>query len=198
MENLRDLMQCVDDISKVIPEGTYLEMCDKIKKLHDTMPCNDDPPVLDTRSLIPRVPFQPIVPEYVDLTDGYEPAIYDEYMSNRNELQQHIEEQKTIRVELSNLRARRNITRVVRERAVREKARIEGVTLATATFEELCSKIPLLVFVNERDFYKSYVEYENERMAYTREQYLQINQELQEVITSIERRQHFLRTRYNL
>jgi len=55
-----------------------------------------------------------------------------------------------------------------------------------------------MVFVNERDFYKSYIDYENERIAYTREQYLQIEQELQEVITSIERRQHFLRTRYNL
>mgnify|MGYP000064594557 CR=1 FL=1 len=198
MENLRDLMQCVDDISKVIPEGTYLEMCDKIKKLHDTMPRDDDPPVLDTRRLLPRVPFQPVIPEHLDLTDGYEPAIYDEYVSNRSELRQHIEEQKTVRAELLNLRVRKNITRIVKERAVREKARIEGVFLETATFKELCSKIPLLVFVNERDFYKSYIEYENERIGYTREQYLQIDQELQEVITSLEHRQHFLRTRYNL
>ena len=198
MENLRDLMQCVDDISKVIPEGTYLEMCDKLKKLHDTIPRDDDPPVLDTRGLPSYTPFQPVVPEYVDLTDGYEPAIYDEYMSNRIDLQQNIEELKTVRTELSTLRVRKNITHVVKERAVREKAQIEGVTLTNVTFKELCSKIPLMVFVNERDFYKSYIDYENERIAYTREQYLQIEQELQEVITSIERRQHFLRTRYNL
>jgi hypothetical protein len=42
MENLQNLMQCLDDISKMIPEGTYLEMCDNLKQVHKTLPKHDD------------------------------------------------------------------------------------------------------------------------------------------------------------
>ena len=51
MENLQNLMQCLDDISKMIPEGTYLEMCDNLKQVHKTLP----------KPRERRVPFQPIV-----------------------------------------------------------------------------------------------------------------------------------------
>ena len=47
-------MRCVDDISNIIPEGTYLEMCNKLKCVHENMPKHDDPPVVETR----RIPFQ--------------------------------------------------------------------------------------------------------------------------------------------
>jgi hypothetical protein len=197
MENLRSLMQCVDDISKVIPEGTYLEMCNKLKILHDTMP-RDDPPVIDLRSLPRRESSQVVTPGYVDLPDDYGPAIYDEYIEIQEELRIHWDELAYIRTTLSKLRMRRNVTRVVRERAVIEKARIEGVTLVTNTFKELCSKVPLLVFVNEFDFYKSYIEYENGRILDEREQYEEIGRDLQEVITRLEHRRNFLRTRYSL
>ena len=63
MENLQSLMKCLDDISKMIPEGTYLEMCDNLKKVHDTIPKNDDPPVRDDR----RVPFQVVLPGQVEI-----------------------------------------------------------------------------------------------------------------------------------
>ncbi len=59
MDNLRNLMQSLDDISKIIPEGTYLEMCDNLKQVHDNIPKNNDPPVRDNR----RVPFQVVQPE---------------------------------------------------------------------------------------------------------------------------------------
>ena len=58
MDNLRNLMQSLDDISKIIPEGTYLEMCDNLKQVHDNIPKNNDPPVRDNR----RVPFQVVQP----------------------------------------------------------------------------------------------------------------------------------------
>ena len=38
MENLRSLMSALDGISNVIPEGTYLEMADNLKKIHDIIP----------------------------------------------------------------------------------------------------------------------------------------------------------------
>ena len=62
MDNLQSLMRCLDDISKVIPEGTYLEMCDNLKKVHDTMPKHDDPPVRDSRRPRGVVPFQVVQP----------------------------------------------------------------------------------------------------------------------------------------
>ena len=56
MDNLKSLMTSLDDISKLIPEGTYLEMCDNLKMVHDQIPRNNDPPVRDNR----RLPFQVI------------------------------------------------------------------------------------------------------------------------------------------
>ena len=63
MENLKSLMHCLDDISKLIPEGTYLEMCDNLKKVHDTIPKHADPPIVDNR----RVPFQVVLPGQVEV-----------------------------------------------------------------------------------------------------------------------------------
>jgi hypothetical protein len=39
MEDLRDLMAELDTISKSIPEGNYLKMCDLMKGLHDGTSC---------------------------------------------------------------------------------------------------------------------------------------------------------------
>ena len=35
MEDLRSLMACIDDISSKIPDGLYLEMANKMKRVHD-------------------------------------------------------------------------------------------------------------------------------------------------------------------
>ena len=37
MEDLQSLMTCLDDISSKIPDGIYLDMADKIKRVHDHM-----------------------------------------------------------------------------------------------------------------------------------------------------------------
>ena len=37
MEDLQSLMSCLDEISSQIPDGIYLEMADKMKRLHDHM-----------------------------------------------------------------------------------------------------------------------------------------------------------------
>ena len=37
MEDLRSLMACLDDISSKIPDGIYLEMANKMKRVHDHM-----------------------------------------------------------------------------------------------------------------------------------------------------------------
>ena len=40
MEDLRSLMACIDDISSKIPDGLYLEMANKMKRVHDHMSGN--------------------------------------------------------------------------------------------------------------------------------------------------------------
>ena len=37
MEDLQSLMACLDDISSKIPDGIYLDMADKMKRVHDHM-----------------------------------------------------------------------------------------------------------------------------------------------------------------
>ena len=75
MENLRNVMRCLDDISKMIPEGTYLEMCDNLKEVHSNLPQNEDPPVTDNRQPIPlNVPFQVVIlsgPRFLLNGNGY-------------------------------------------------------------------------------------------------------------------------------
>lgn len=185
-------MQCLDDISKVIPEGTYLEMCDKLKKLHDNLPTHEDPPVIDLRG----VPFQPVQPLRLD--HHYEPTAYDQYIDNENTLHDLEAELRHAKTMLSKLKTRRNITNVVKAHAIREKATIEQVELTVYTYNELCSKVPLLAFTSERDFYKGYLEHDNRRINVSRHEYIETIDDIEVRISDIEDRQDFLYHTYNL
>lgn len=72
MENLRSLMQSLDSISELIPEGTYLDMANNLKKVHTQIPDEDDFPVTDYRNLRIDIPFMPTVPDTE--TDDYPEA----------------------------------------------------------------------------------------------------------------------------
>ena len=63
MENLRSLMQSLDSISELIPEGTYLDMANNLKKVHAQIPDENDFPVTDYRNLQRDVPFMPTAPD---------------------------------------------------------------------------------------------------------------------------------------
>ena len=73
MENLRSLMQSLDSISELIPEGTYLDMANNLKKVHAQIPDENDFPVTEHRNLRIDVPFMPTVPDtdadFADLED---------------------------------------------------------------------------------------------------------------------------------
>ena len=43
MEDLQSLMSCLDEISSKIPDGIYLEMADKMKRINDRL--TDDRPL---------------------------------------------------------------------------------------------------------------------------------------------------------
>jgi len=125
MEHLQTLMRCVDDISGVIPEGTYLEMCNKLKCVHDNMPKHDDPPVTDSR----RVPFQ-VVQGDMDVyqlnndTDSDDDddyfSRYDEWVENECTIQRLLVDLKLTERSLKTLKPIRNITKNVRRMAIKD------------------------------------------------------------------------------
>lgn len=124
MEHLQKLMRCVDDISKIIPEGTYLEMCNTLKFVHENMPKCDDPPTIDSRS----VPFQ-TVRSTLDIhriendsdDEGEEYFnMYDEWVENECTLQRLVVDLKVTERSLKTLKQIRNITKSVREQAIKE------------------------------------------------------------------------------
>ena len=143
MENLQSLMQCLDDISKMIPEGTYLEMCDNLKNLHKDIK-SMDPPTVDRRS----IPFMPTIPnEYDRWAENQAAIIYMEEQIRRKEKQ------------LRTLKIRKNITEAVKRDAVKERAQQLGFRLRSYSMENLRAKgvrIP-----DERAFYKGYIERQN-------------------------------------
>jgi len=130
MDNLKSLMRCVDDISKMIPEGTYLEMCDNLKQMHDKIPKNDDPPLLDSRRPPPvNVPFQVVQPGMAvhrivnhgesDSEEPWQPEWYVEWTQNENCLRRLIDDLKFAKQGLRILKPIQRMTKNHKECAMR-------------------------------------------------------------------------------
>jgi hypothetical protein len=137
MDNLRSLMRCLDDISKMIPEGTYLEMCDNIKVVHDNLPKHTDPPVRDNRSPQVNAPFQVVQPgvdvhRIVNLPsdtesdsgvesddEPWQPEWYDEWSQNEDGLRVLLADLKVTKLSLRTLKPIQRNTEKVRVAAMR-------------------------------------------------------------------------------
>ena len=130
-------MRCLDDISKMIPEGTYLEMCDNIKVVHDNLPKHTDPPVRDNRSPRVNVPFQVVQPgvdvhrivnlpsdtesdsEVESDDEPWQPDWYDEWSQNEDGLRVLLADLKVAKASLRTLKPIQRNTNKVREAAMR-------------------------------------------------------------------------------
>jgi hypothetical protein len=143
MEDLNQLMEQLDLISKSIPEGSYLKMCNNLKNIHQGIR-DRDPPRVDMRR---PVPFMPMM------------DAYDDWVEN-HEILSHLEDQiRTKQKQLKLLKIRRNVTEVVKRDAVKERAEQLDIRLRSYTMDDLRAKgvrIP-----NERLFYKSYIDRQN-------------------------------------
>ena len=73
MEDLTQLMEQLDLISKSIPEGNYLKMCNNLKNIHQGLR-DMDPPRVDMRRPRVAAPFTPV--NTVDQE-------YDEWVENQ-------------------------------------------------------------------------------------------------------------------
>ena len=147
MEDLRDLLSVIDDISKTIPEGSYLKICDHAMKIHSSLKCSD-PPIVDTRS----IPFQ---------------AHVHRYNQNERRINDIDDRLDVISRQLRDMKTRKNVTEAVKRYAVREEATRLDVQLHSLTWDALVNKVGRYT-VTEREFYKSYIRRFNLRTEQVR------------------------------
>jgi hypothetical protein len=220
MDNLQSLMQCLDDISKLIPEGTYLEMCDNLKRVHDTIPKPDDPPVRDNR----RVPFQVVLPGQIevhrlvdeesdsdsDIDDDvdYNPEWYDEWVQNEECLRRLLADMRVADRSLRTLKPIQRITRRVREDALKSYCRQANFypdEMNEWTFEKFAEIATRHNWPEnnrdkrfERTIYENYRVFENRMTERKRNEVMELKRNLEREISEMRDRQAYLRVHYNL
>jgi hypothetical protein len=224
MENLQSLMRCLDDISKMIPEGTYLEMCDNLKKVHDTIP----------KRVERRVPFMPVQPtQIIDDSDSetesddgdepWNPEWYDEWSQNEEALRRLLADLKVAKTVIRVSKPIQRITKSVRESAMKHFAAynrifdynvfyvnqsVDGVH-AEATFENYVRLMDWSEFSEqerkeltskkfEKKIYNDYKMFENDRIETKKNEALELKRNLEIEIDDIRERQNYLRVHYNL
>jgi uncharacterized coiled-coil protein SlyX len=158
-------MQSIDLISKSIPEGDYLKMCNDMKDIYKVIPRPTSPGAHLPRIRTPRRVLES------DTESDSEDDDDDFRLENRlvidrqglERLATYIREydQKIRRIQsrLRYLKIKQRITAGVRKDAVRERAQQLGFRLREFTIEELRAKghnVP-----DERSFYKNYLERQN-------------------------------------
>ena len=219
MDNLRNIMQCLDDISKLIPEGTYLEMCDNLKQVHDNIPKNNDPPVTDSR----RAPFQ-VVQRGVDESESesddepWNPEWYDEWTQNEEFLRRLLADLKVAKTMIRTSKPIQRMTKKVREAAMRHFTAFtpifdinifEETDSSEATFENYVrltewaylSRVDRKELTSkkfEKKIYEDYKMLENHRIETRKSEAMELKRNLEIEIYDIRQRQDYLRVHYNL
>ena len=214
MDNLKSLMTSLDDISKLIPEGTYLEMCDNLKMVHDQIPRNNDPPVRDNR----RLPFQVIQRgDNVESEPNHDIILEDpdwcvEMDQNEEIIRKLLADMKIADRSLRILKPIQHITKKVREDAIKRVWHWQNPTyvLDQWTFENLVQNTDMTdwcdrerkLFMSkkwERKTYEDYKSVENQRIDERRNEVLELKRNLEDEISGYRDRQNYLRfTYYNL
>ena len=219
MDNLKSLMRCLDDISNMIPEGTYLEMCDDLKRVHEIIPKDDDPPLLDTRRPPPvNVPFQVVQPgmavhlianisESESEDEGF--GWYDEWIQNEEIIQRLYADYNITKKSLKKLKYIGNITKKVREDAIRDycDGDIECVGGSGWTFDNLNratiwssdeEEKECTSKAYERTLYQNYKTRFNRGCERLRTDAMDMKRQLEFEISEVRDRQSYLRVHYNL
>jgi hypothetical protein len=218
MENLQSLMRCLDDISKMIPEGTYLEMCDNLKRVHDTIPKPSDPPVRDNR----RVPFQVVLPGQVEVhrlfdeesdsesesDDEWNPEWYDEWAQNEECLRRLLDDLKVTNRTLRTLKPIQRITKRIKEDALKSYCRQANFypdEMTEWTYEKFVEIATLHNWPEsnrdkrfERTIYENYRIFENRMTERKKNEVTELKTNLEREISEMRDRQAYLRVHYNL
>jgi hypothetical protein len=209
-------MQCLDDISKLIPEGTYLEMCDNLKQVHKNLPKRNER----------RVPSQPIVvdsdseseSESDEEDEPWRPEWYDEWAQNEECLRRLLADLKVTKRSLTALKPIQRITKKVRVAALKHFTShtpifdidvFEDVDSEDVTFENYV-RLTNWVYLSsadrkelttkkfERKIYDEYKMFENHRIDTRRNEAMELKRNLEIEINDMRERQSYLRVHYNL
>ncbi len=207
-------MQCLDDISKMIPEGTYLEMCDNLKQVHKTLP----------KPIERRVPFQPIVvdsdteSESDEEDEPWRPEWYDEWAQNEECLRRLLADMKIANRSLATLKPIQRMTKKVKGAAMKHFTShtpifdmdiFEEVDSEDATFENYV-RLTNWVYLSsadrkeltskkfEKKIYDEYKMFENHRIGVRRDEVMELKRNLEIEINDVRERQSYLRVHYNL
>tara|TARA_B110000503_G_scaffold88780_1_gene134580 strand:+ start:1473 stop:2141 length:669 start_codon:yes stop_codon:yes gene_type:complete len=222
MENLQSIMQSLDDISNLIPEGTYLEMCDNLKRVHDQIPRAKDPPITDNR----RVPFQVVQGGQVEVLrilnedsdgddDDYNPEWYDEWAQNEETIRKLLADRKVVDRSLRILKPILRITKKVREDAIKRFWNFQLLSgeargeLNQWTFDTYIQAIDWNNYSEyargwftskkfERGIYTDYKLVENQRINVRINEVMELKNSLDNDICVYRDRQNYLRVTYNL
>jgi|TARA_B100001758_G_scaffold90130_1_gene76836 hypothetical protein len=160
MDNIKSLMRSLDEVSSMIPDGAYLEMTDNLKQIYEKFPKNDDPPMIDRRSLPVNVPFQVVLPP-----DNLRPIrtqmelVRASRSIHEIEMRIHIIDDK-----LKTLKTRKNVTESVKREAIRDEAIRMGLLIHDLTWESLMSNFPVQFRGEERNFYLDYINQMNAKV----------------------------------
>lgn len=226
MENLQSLMRCLDDISKLIPEGTYLEMCDNLKQVHDNIPKTNDR----------RVPFQVVLPGELGVhrivnesdtesesesdseDEPWRPEWYDEWAQNEECLRRLLADLKVVKKSLTTLKPIQRMTKKVKGAAMKHFTShtpifdidiFEEVDSEDATFENYV-RLTNWVYLSsadrkeltskkfEKKIYEEYKMFENHRIDVKRHEVMELKRNLEIEISDMRERQNYLRVHYNL
>jgi hypothetical protein len=205
----------------MIPEGTYLEMCDNLKQVHKTLP----------KPRERRVPFQPIVvdsdseseSESEEEDEPWRPEWYDEWAQNEECLRRLLADLRIAKRTLTVLKPIQRITKKVREAAMKHFAthspifdenvfyqnRSEDGVHAEATFENYVQLSDWSNFSSqerkeltsrkfEKKIYEEYKMFENHRVDAERHEVMELKRNLEIEINDMRERQSYLRVHYNL
>ena len=162
MEALTQLMSLIDLNSKSLPEGDYLEMCNRMKDIYKVVPRPTSPEAALPR-IETRVPFQPRRPfpesDSEEEQNNEGDQITEQINQYAHAIGQANRQLRQRESRLKYLKIKQRVTATVRKDAVRERAQQLGIRLREYTLEELRAKGHNVS--DERSFYRSYLDRSN-------------------------------------
>jgi hypothetical protein len=162
MEALTQLMSLIDLNSKSLPEGDYLEMCNRMKDIYKVVPRPTSPEAALPR-IQTRVPFQPRRPfpesDSEEEQNNEGDQITEQINQYAHAIGQANRQLRQRESRLKYLKIKQRVTATVRKDAVRERAQQLGIRLREYTLEELRAKGHNVS--DERSFYRSYLDRSN-------------------------------------
>jgi len=182
MDDLAQLMQQIDLNSKVIPEGSYLEMCKQMKNIYETLQKVQPRAVnLPARNQGP-VPFQPIFDDDDDDDDDdFILQRIDREFEREVELENQLRELSCKIMTLTNKRAKFSpwvkMSAGRKKEAIKERAEQLDIRLTTYTLEALRNKG--VIIRDEKRFFTSFMERKN---LLLRETYNELTEEIEDYI----------------